>query len=285
MNFLKTPSALVSAISLIVLAWVLDFWVRPKPCFQSEFVAEMRWDDHHVPACNFEFLWSPRPRATREELTKAQQKLDSLSQWLNQFGPFVKQPKIVISSEHHQLRKIDGTNVYLGDSYVRADGQLERAWIEAWAHQKLSISRMQNDLSREMMIDVLLALYQGEFRLQHPITGEYASIDSRHPDGWIVPNAVISQHQPYGQIGNGQGRVQIKPLLLQKFINWYASLKAAQKARTTFLLAFFWQTTDWPSDLNSRQSQNISDGLILDKPGWEEFAAEIWDALVGHRFG
>jgi hypothetical protein len=287
MNWIKKPSFVLSAVTVILFAWVLDFWSQPKACFESPYVAKLTWGKTQVSGCGFEFIFRKDAGVSREELLRLEQKIDKVGRWLAQFGGLKRKINLVIDVQNSFTRDVTAETVILGVSYVKAEGQFQRALLEVWGYQRLAASRMSHPLSREVMLDVLMMFFEGELRLQDPRTGLYMAVDEREPANWIFPAQVQTQtYATYGRIGGGNGRVPIQPMLLQKFQSWFNDLTVAQKARATYLLAYFWQTTDWPQDLEPVGATNSdkADGSISDKEGWERQVTEVWEALVGYRF-
>lgn len=296
-RWLAKPSAVLSVFNLIFLAWMVDFWAQPKACFSSPAVAGLYWQDQFVATCSFEYLWAPKVAAKPEELSRIAKRIDTLTAWLTRFGPFKVKPSIVVGDGIQTIREVREDQILLGLPVLRAEGQLERAWIESWAHQNLSVTRMQDAVSKEVMVDILLTLYQGGLRLQDPSTGRYEVINNGPATQWIVPKSALTAQARIGNIGGGEGIVLLKPILRQRFMTWFEALKPARKAKMEFLLIHFWKTTSWPDDLPTRLSASAADkhslfeltfGVsstlgILDSDGWEQTVNSMWMALVGSR--
>lgn len=183
MSVFFRPSLLLTTINLVTLVWMVDYWIRPKPCWGPDHRADLLWEGKALGRCGFDCLWAKPVPLSPEEITRFAQRIDSTFSWLNQVTAARTRPGkgfVSISGARPLDRRLKVGGVDLGLQVARSVGGIELALIEWWLHRVTRLDPTYGDDPIRRSAEILLHGY-GISRWQDPVTGL-----------WVVPQETPS---------------------------------------------------------------------------------------------
>jgi hypothetical protein len=89
---------------------------------------------------------------------------------LESLEPFYKKAQITILSDRPLLFRVQGHHLYIGEALLDAPGHLEKALAKIWYRERNDNSFDQQDITEEVMTDLLVSLESGDVDIGDPQT-------------------------------------------------------------------------------------------------------------------
>lgn len=158
-----------SVLTLVFLAW------SQKPlCIESRVVE--RLDRFGAQGTEAVYRCSSRVRVPYtqfwgDNVRSVSDRLVATERFLENIEPFSKKYQISIFQDRPLLYRIQGTQVFLGETLIKTPGQLERLLVSLWVYEKANRSPEQPGLLEEALVDLLLEMAWDGNKLVNPLTG------------------------------------------------------------------------------------------------------------------
>jgi hypothetical protein len=102
------------------------------------------------------------------DLGRRLQKLEKILDWLKPLQNRVNLTVIEGEGQHYRIRDHE---IFISESILKRQGQLEKAFLKIWFRENASLSLQSQFSVEESLTDLLYYSFLGDFKIQHPATG------------------------------------------------------------------------------------------------------------------
>ncbi|MFS4458664.1 hypothetical protein [Bdellovibrio sp. HCB2-146] len=173
---------------------------------------------------------------------------------LESLEPFYKKTQITIISDRPLLFRVMGHHIYMGEALLDAPGHLEKALAKVWYRERNDNSFEQQDLTEEVITDLLVSLEGGDVDIGDPqthvmtalrkvkwpyviksIRGYCESPWKRSEHYGICQNATEGDKEFQSEVV----QMSLRPMLTASLVNSYRALSSADRYAFAGQLAQF----------------------------------------------